>query len=268
MSWISRSATSIYLVIFIAGLLVACTNNQAQAKAIVAEIKQQYGLNVHHLRDTSQLPSSVVFKIKDGEATVKVKPLSHGQFLNYIKILQKALAKYPQSLIKQSLSDVYIGGPYTENDAIIVGMYTKNKIYLFYNHHNGNNHDVFLEQTFHHEYSSILVKKYNFPAFDWLKLNPKGFSYIINPKKIDKYMNSIGKYAATKEMLKQGVVTSYGMVNAENDINTYVETIFTQPNKMKKYISTYPVIARKYQMLKKFYLSISPQFGEVFDLIG
>jgi len=132
MSRINRIVIRFWLVIFITGLLSACSSDEAKAKAIAAEIKQQYGLSVHRLTDTSQLPSSVVFKIKDGEDAVKIKPLRQGQFFDYIKILRKALHKYPQSLIKHTLTDIYIGGPYTENDAIIVGMYTKNAIYLFY----------------------------------------------------------------------------------------------------------------------------------------
>ena len=255
------------MAILIAAFLCSCSAKEGESQAIVAKLKEKYGLAVHQLDDSNQLPSSVVFKIKNGEAVVKISPLKEGQFFNYLSVLQKALAKYPQSLIRNTLTDVYIGGPYTENDAIIVGMYERTKLFLFYNHKEGNNAPLFLEQTFHHEFSSILIQRYDFPAFDWLKLNPKDFSYIINPKKIDEYMNSVGTYAADKAMLEQGVISAYGMVNAENDINTYAELIFTQPDKMKQYINTYPVIAKKYQMIKKFYLSLSPQFKAIFSLI-
>lgn len=257
----------LFLTAFAVAALFACSDHDAQSKIITSELKQMYGLSVIHLADTNQLPSSVVFKIKDGEAHVEIDKLKKGQFLSYINILKKALSKYPPDLIKNTLTEVFIGGPYTENDAVIVGMYEKSKIYLFYNHKWGDNTPLFLEQTFHHEFSSILIKKYNFPAFDWLKLNPPDFFYIINPKKIDKYMNSVGSYAATESMLKDGVVSAYGMVNAENDVNTYAETIFTQPEIMKHYIASYPVIAKKYKMLKHFYLSISPEFEKSFSLI-
>jgi hypothetical protein len=267
MQYVKYLTKHLCLAIYFVAILSACSNHDEQSQALTAELKQQYGLEVRRLTDKNQLPSSVVFKIKDGEALVKIKQLKKGQFYQYIKILKKALAKYPPSLVRNTLTEVFIGGPYTENDAIIVGMYGNDKIYLFYNHKWGDNTPLFLEQTFHHEFSSILIKKYNFPAFDWLKLNPKHFSYIINPRKIDKYMNSVGNYSASEAMLKDGVVTAYGMVNAENDINTYAETMFTQPEKMKNYIDKYPVIARKYAMLKDFYLSISPGFGKIFALI-
>lgn len=256
------------VAIFAVAVLCACSNHDAQSRMIISEIKQQYGLDIVRLRDKKDLPSSVVFKMKDGEEHVEISKLGDRLYFTYLNILKRALGKYPSDLIKNTLTKVYIGGPYSENDAVIVGMYEKTNIYLFYNHKWGDNTPLFLEQTFHHEFSSILVKQYNFPAFDWLKLCPPTFSYIINPKKIDKYMNTVGSYAATESMLRDGVVSAYGMVNAENDINTYAETIFTQPEKMKEYIARYPVIAKKYKMLEKFYLDISPEFIKIFSLIN
>jgi hypothetical protein len=98
-------------------------------------------------------------------------------------------------------------------------------------------------------------------------LNPEGFNYIINPVKIDAYMNSIDSYEVNEADLKEGLVSRYGKVNAENDINTYAELVFTQPEEMKVFINKYPVVMKKYEMLKKFYLSISPEFEAVFRLI-
>jgi hypothetical protein len=115
--------------------------------------------------------------------------------------------------------------------------------------------------------TSFHLQTYDFPAFDWLALNPEGFSYIINPVKINAYMNSLDSYEADEATLKEGLVSRYGKVNAENDINTYAELVFTQPEEMKVFINKYPVVMKKYQMLKQFYLSISPEFEAVFGMI-
>ena len=77
-------------------------------------------------------------------------------------------------------------------------------------------------------------------------------------------MNSITTYRPDKAQLEQGLVSSYGKANAENDINTYAELIFTDPEKIQTYIRTYPIIKKKYILLKAFYLSISPHFGNFF----
>ena len=80
-------------------------------------------------------------------------------------------------------------------------------------------------------------------------------------------MNSAKSYSASDAQLRQGLVSSYGKANAENDINSYAELIFTEPKTMKAYIRKYPRIGPKYEMLKRFYLSASPEFSAVFNLI-
>jgi hypothetical protein len=254
---------AILLILFVS----TCGGNAGNIRDISAKISSDFGVESRCLKQTELLPRSVIFKIRNGESAVKVSPIDDAQYLAYLKVVQKALLKYPPALIKKHLKNLYIGGPYQENDALITGMYEGNKIYLFYNHKFGNNSSLFLEQTFHHEFSSILIQNYDFPAFEWLKLNPKDFKYIINPVKIDAYMNSIDSYEADEAALKEGLVSRYGKVNAENDINTYAELVFTQPEEMKMFIKKYPVVMKKYQMLKQFYLSISPEFKTVFGLI-
>ncbi len=257
------SRFAIILILFVC----ACRSDAGDIRKISSIIYSDFGVELHRLEQQDQLPQSVVFKIRGGESTVKISPIDDDRYLVYLKVLQNALIKYPPELIKKHLKDLYIGGPYQENDAIITGMYEHNKIYLFYNHKSGNNSLLFLEQTFHHEFSSLLIQNYEFPIFDWLALNPEGFSYIINPLKIDVYMNSIDSYEADEAALKEGLVSRYGKVNAENDINSYAEFVFTQPEKMKVILKKYPQVMKKYQMLKLFYLSISPEFETVFSLI-
>ncbi|PCJ15449.1 MAG: hypothetical protein COB04_13240 [Gammaproteobacteria bacterium] len=162
---------------------------------------------------------------------------------------------------------IYIGGSYRQNGGTVGGLYSNQNIYVFYEQSNEKNKAIYLKQTFHHEFSSILIQAYGFPAFDWLKLNNPDFDYLINPRKIHEYLRSISVYEASEAQLKQGLVSSYGKSNAENDINTYVEMIFTEPKKMSKLINTYPIIHAKYDMIKAFYLSISSGFEPVFSAI-
>ena len=243
------------------------TNTAQQGSNRASELKKNYGVAVQEITDVEQLPAFNVFRIKNGEISVLLTPPTNAQYLNYMDILEKALRRYPTDLIAKNLVTIYIGGGYRQNGGVITGLYEKGKIYLFYNHQEGDNSEIFLEQTFHHEFSSILIHAYDFPAFDWLKLNPPGFDYIINPVKINEYMNSGKSYQASEVQLKQGLVSSYGKANPENDINSYVELIFTQPEKMQALVKTYPVIRLKYNMIREFYISISPKFNTVFSAI-
>jgi hypothetical protein len=80
-------------------------------------------------------------------------------------------------------------------------------------------------------------------------------------------MKAIDSYEADEASLNEGLVSRYGKVNAENDINTYAELVFTQPEAIKNFIKKYPLMMNKYQILKQFYLSISPEFETVFNQI-
>lgn len=248
-------------------LFIACTDKETQVHTVQKLITEQYGVSIEEIADVNQLSKNTLIKIKQGIVDAQLAPPSKEQYAKYVKIVKTALEKYPVSLVKKHLKKIYIGGPYSENGGVVAGMYEEDKLFLFYNPVEGYTSDIFLEQTVHHEFSSILIFHYDFPAFDWLDLNPEGFEYIINLSKINDYMNSIHSYSASEEQLLQGLVSSYGQANAENDINSYVELIFTQPEKMKAYIKKYPRVGPKYEMLKKFYLSISPEFDTVFSEI-
>jgi len=256
-----------YIALIFAVLLTACASRETESKAIQKALGEKYGVNIDTIKGYDQLPKSVRIKMRQGRADIRMTPPTKAQYASYLRIVKTALQKYPISVIKKHLKTIYIGGQYSENGGVIAGMYEDETLYLFYNSVKDYTSDTFLEQTFHHEFSSILIYQYNFPAFDWLRLNPKGFAYIINASKFKDYMNSRKSYGASETQLRQGLVSSYGQTNAENDINSYAEMIFTQPGKTKKLIEKYPRIGLKYEMIKRFYLSISPEFKSIFDQI-
>ena len=98
-------------------------------------------------------------------------------------------------------------------------------------------------------------------------VNPADFNYINNPAAINTHMNTVKSYNACETQLKQGLVSSCGKANAEKDINSYAELIFTKPETLNGYIWKYPWICNKYEMVKRFYLSVSPEFSGVFSLV-
>ena len=262
-----RKVLHFWMALLWVSFSLACTEETHRPAALVSRIKQQYGVSIEKMIDADQLPRSSVDNIQDKEVEVQFTPPTVAQFYRCAGIVSKALKKYPPALVKKHLNQIWVGGQYRENGGIIAGMYEKDKLFLFYNHKKGDNSDLFLEQTLHHEFSSLLIKFYNFPAFHWLKLNPADFDYIINPSGIKAYMNAVKSYNASEAQLNQGLVSGYGKANAENDINSYVELIFTKPETMKTYIRKYSRIASKYQMIKRFYLSVSPEFSGVFSLV-
>lgn len=249
-------------------LLGSCSKSTSkEITEISTRLHTQYGISLQSIKTVDQLPKFNQFRINNREVDAKLIPATDDQYFDYLKIVDAALKKYPASLTRKHIKKIAIGGSLTQDGAVIAGLYDHDTLYLFYNQQFGENSPLFLEQTIHHEFSSILIEKYDFPAFDWLKLNPANFEYIINPVMINNYVKNTKSYNASPKQLQQGMVSSYGITNAENDINTYAELAFTQPETMKAHATKYAIVAKKYQMIKQFYLSISPEFSKIFDSI-
>ena len=70
---------------------------------------------------------------------------------------------------------------------------------------------------------------------------------------------------SNESLYKLGLIEQYGYSGLENDFNLYAEMLFVDPQKLKKLISQYPAIAKKYQVLKEFYISINDSFIPVFN---
>ncbi|MFT6388276.1 MAG: hypothetical protein ACJAUP_001654 [Cellvibrionaceae bacterium] len=70
-----------------------------------------------------------------------------------------------------------------------------------------------------------------------------------------------------EELYQRGLPKKYAGTCVENDFNTSAEVIFTEPRKMKNLIRQYPVIQRKHQVFKDFYLNIDKDFTPVFEKI-
>ncbi|MEM7601777.1 MAG: hypothetical protein AAF357_10235, partial [Verrucomicrobiota bacterium] len=124
--------------------------------------------------DDSFLPSSWI----EEPIQAVIEPLDDSLEEAASGILQKALAKYPKSVLKEFLDGVYVVGSLRFYDVGYGGTYMANaeRIVLVYR----SSFDARgFEQRFHHEFSSILLKK-NEEAFEearWKKGNAPGYVY-------------------------------------------------------------------------------------------
>ncbi len=129
---------------------------------------------IHFPEDDSFLPKSWV------EEPIKavIEPLDEKLEETAGEILKGALAKYPPSLLKEFLDGVYVVGSLRFYDVGYGGTYMANaeRIVLVYR----SSFDARgFEQRFHHEFSSILLKK-NEESFEearWKKGNEEGYVY-------------------------------------------------------------------------------------------
>jgi hypothetical protein len=195
----------------------------------------------------------------------KVKPIRHRVLMRYPVILQKAFDKYPESVIKNSLNAIYFADEIDHDGRIYGGTYDiyRRIIYLV---DNGAKNDCQAMGTFHHELSSILMRRYsfwtNFWTNQWIDQNPKGFKYFDDIYDSWKEVDEASEAFAIEACYEEGFVAEYGLTNLENDFNEYSAIIFTYPKKFRKIMNQYPRVRDKFLVWLEFYQRIDPIFTE------
>jgi hypothetical protein len=122
--------------------------------------------------------------------------------------------------------------------------------------------DLYLEQTFHHEYSSILYR--NHPAFldeaAWNKINGAGFEYTDPENGVGAIRNNESSQDLDTALCQKGFLTQYSLSGIENDINTFAQNIFCPSEGFWEIVERYPIIKNKVVLLIDFYNKIDPLF--------
>jgi hypothetical protein len=118
-----------------------------------------------------------------------VRPIRHRVLLRYPALLEKAFEKYPVELIKKYLNAIYFVGEIDAAGFKAGGTYDpfRRIVYLA---DNGAKTDAQAMRTFHHEFSSLLLKGRSFFVNPWTDNNPGKFLFIYTmPRKIgSKYL--------------------------------------------------------------------------------
>ena len=211
-----------------------------------------------------------------------VEPLKPEYHQSAETIIRKALAKYPEEMLKQFLEGVSIVGSLRFYDVGYGGTYMANgrQIVLVYR-------PTFdprgFEQRFHHEFSSILLKK-NEGLFDgnrWISANGREFSYrapgIVEEQTGDRSEATRVLAAEQKktggsgssllrldaDLMKEGVLTPYNRVSVEQDLNEMAAHLFTNPD-LWSFCERYPRIDQKVDVLIDFYRKLHPSMDRLY----
>ena len=181
--------------------------------------------------------------------------------------MRNALNKYPQSLLSNNLDRIYILKNLEFHGTSFGGTYCYDDVYINNLGRGQGYTKLFLEASFHHEFSSILLKEYAFPYDRWNALNPADFNYkdgglnaLINKSHISSGLEE------DKLLHTQGFLNKYATSEIEEDINTYSEWIFSEPEKFQMYMKKYPIVAKKFEVWLSFYHKVNPAYTESFFL--
>ncbi len=214
--------------------------------------------------------------------SAEIEPLDDSLQAEAEAIILDALKKYPKTLTQEFLSGVSLVGALRFYDVGYGGTYMANgkRIILVFRE---NFNKTGFEQRFHHEFSSILLKKNKdrFEADRWEAANAPGFEYrakgVIEEQSGDRSEatrvlaeeqrktggSGSGLLDLNTDLMEQGFLTFYNRVSIEQDLNETAAHLFTNPS-LWTYAAAYPRIDHKVDVLIDFYRSLDPTLDRLY----
>lgn len=251
------------MVIFLLGMAVtvsSCSRNYSKEEIDkkFAPITSKYGIEIRYHVDEKFPPMMVTGQRAKID---KLVPIRHSVLVRYPSILQKALQKYPEHVIRDSIDAICFASVFENKGITFSGTYGYFDwaVYLI---DDGWKNDAFAENTFHHEFSSILLSQKGFYINPWTEHNPKDFKYLYETAKNNYDVKTTGK--GTISDYNDGFITDYGRTTFENDFNEYSAMIFTNPKEFKKIMDQYSRVRSKFKIWLDFYQKIDPVFTEAY----
>ena len=179
-------------------------------------------------------------------------------------IIAKALKKYPKSLLSLTLRAVYFVKSMKFYNVGFGGTYSNDAVYVTNDGEVNGYTDAYIEQTFHHEYSSILFRGYArfLDTIAWKQQNDPGFDYNDPEAGVGAIKNNKSSQGLDSDLAAKGMLTQYAMSSLENDINTLAQNLFRPEKNFWSIVDKYPRVEKKVKLLIEFYGKLSPMFTE------
>ncbi len=198
-------------------------------------------------------------------------PLNESEIERTVAAIQKALHKYPVAFLKQNLKSVYLLDHLITLGVNYGSTYTYDAVFVTNSGETNGYTDTYIEQEFHHEFSSILLQRHSgeydkhlhdWASSTWALVNPPGFKYGSGGAEALK-LNQTGREFEPK-LLNKGIIDQYGLSSMENDFNDISMNLFKSNPGFWQVVDKYPKIRRKIDIAIAFYHHLDPQFTEEF----
>ena len=137
-------------------------------------VYQRDGITISFKTDPNMFPPEEIPPSWNPKAT----DLRESNYARSYKIIDKAMSKYPVGLLQSSLKKVYVVHALSMEGLQGGGTYSVYNVYVANRGREGGNTDEFVDEyveaMFHHEFSSVLLRKNwtRFPYTKWLRINP------------------------------------------------------------------------------------------------
>jgi hypothetical protein len=188
--------------------------------------------------------------------------LSPQEYERSAKVVSAAIKKYPVSVIKKNLENIYVLSDLIFFDQSFGGTNSRNAVYLSNKGIAKGYTDQYLEQLFHAEFSSILLRNYKdlFDEAEWIQGNPASFSYGKGGVEALKTKQASERF--DEELNRSGFINSYATSSLENDFNAFAKNLFAPSKGFKSLVETHPKLHRKRMLIIGFYTRLNYTWTE------
>lgn len=262
-------------LVFITSLLLffSFTQNESSAKTInktkavktvkekdysnlFKDIEKKYKIKVFYKNSEDYFPEAWITE----EINPKLFLISEKELKRFPKLIDKELAKYSPSVLNKNLKGIYLSKAIEFYNVGFGATNSDNGIYISSDGIENNYTDHYLIGMIHHEFSSILMRNYEFKEDEWISWNPREFSY--KSGGVQALKDHEDSLDGNEELYKQGILSQYSLASFEEDFNVYTSMIFSEPKKFYQLMQKYPLIKEKFNIWLKFYNSFDKKITE------
>lgn len=189
-------------------------------------------------------------------------PLPDSEVSRSLAAANRAIRKYPTSLLQQNLHGVYFVGELRFYGLPYGGTNSQDMIYIANRGANNGFTDQFLEESFHHEFSSILLRNYarQFDEPSWIACNAPGARYRSNGTEALREGSASTDYQRPYHEL--GFLAQYATASVEEDFNMMAEGLFSGNPRFWEAVDSYPRLKMKSAHAILFYNKLDSRFTE------
>lgn len=157
----------------------------------------------------------------------------------------EGMYKYPASLLEKELGNVYLVGRLRFSRQYFTGTNSEDDIYI------GSDQNKDIEKTFHHEFSSILLRNHGDMMLEakWKEISPE----LLSGSSAAAVREGLYAVSFDPKLLEKGYLSPYSLSNWENDFNMYAENIFAGGAAFWKLADSYPKVMAKVKLVIQFY---------------
>lgn len=180
------------------------------------------------------------------------------------RVIAKALNKYGDKLLEYNLKTVYFLKSMKFFNVGFGGTNSTDLLYLTNNGISMGYTDKYIEQTFHHEFSSILFRNYSrfFDTIAWKKANDPTFDYNDPESGVGAIRKGRSSQVPDTSLARFGFLTEYSMSSLENDLNTLAQNLFLPDWGFWDIFDKSPGVRTKIQLLIAFYHGLDKRYTE------